>query len=72
MDAQVRKGEKSTHVVVWKFFDQEIAQAEGETTRSAGKIPMAKQCWIFKADQVDVYKKAEAAPISKSERFGAG
>ena len=55
MGAQVRKGEKSAHVVFWKFFDRE-QRAEGEgPAKSGDRIPMARDYWIFNADQVDGY-----------------
>jgi len=69
MGAQVRKGEKSAHVVFWKFFDRDQpTDNEGETGK-AGKIPMAKDYWIFNADQVDGYKKSEEQPVSRAERI---
>ena len=69
MGAQVRKGEKSAHVVFWKFFDK-AQPADGEASTTKGqKIPMAKDYWIFNADQVDGYQKAEEAPLSRAERI---
>ena len=35
LGAQVRKNEKSAHVVFWKFFDKE--EGEGEEERSCGE-----------------------------------
>jgi len=69
MGAQVRKGEKSAHVVFWKFFDKETAQGSDGNAKSGGKIPMARDYWIFNADQVDGYKKTEVAPVSRAERI---
>jgi antirestriction protein ArdC len=67
--AQVRKGEKSAHVVFWKFFDRE-QPTDGESSASkSGRIPMAKDYWIFNADQVDGYKKIEEQPLSRAERI---
>jgi len=69
MGAQVRKGEKSAHVVFWKFFDREQpTDSEGETSKT-GRIPMAKDYWIFNADQVDGYKDSEKQPVSRAERI---
>jgi antirestriction protein ArdC len=57
MGAQVRKGEKSAHVVFWKFFDKDQT-TDGETEPSkAGRGPIAKDYWIFNADQVDGYQR---------------
>jgi antirestriction protein ArdC len=68
LGAQVRKGEKSAHVVFWKFFDRDEATEE-ESTKKGGKIPMAKDYWIFNAEQVDGYQKPEEAPLSRAERI---
>ncbi len=69
LGAQVRKGEKSAHVVFWKFLDK-----NGETEQPAGeakenRIPMAKHYWLFNADQVDGYQQVEEPPLSHSERI---
>jgi len=69
MGAQVRKREQCAHVVFWMFFDRDQpTDSEGETSK-AGKIPMAKDYWIFNADQVDGYTKSEAQPASRAERI---
>ena len=43
-------------------------QAKASTSK-AGKIPMAKDYWIFNADQVDGYEKSEEQPASRAERI---
>jgi len=57
--AQVRKGEKSAHVVFWKFFDKEQKQESdgGKSSAKGDKIPMARDYFVFNADQVDGYQK---------------
>lgn len=69
MGAQVRKGEKSAHVVFWKFLDREAENSDEGTGGRGGKIPMAKDYWIFNADQVDGYRKTEVEKPSRGERI---
>jgi antirestriction protein ArdC len=69
MGAQVRKGEKSAHVVFWKFFDREEKQDGDKPGKGGERIPMARDYWIFNADQVDGYKKVEETPLSRAERI---
>ena len=47
------------------------AKQKGEdgSTRKVGRIPMAKDYWIFNADQVDGYRKVEEIPLSRAERI---
>lgn len=68
MGALVRKGEKSANVVFWKFLDKEEDQA-GEVGKGAGRIPIAKDYWIFNADQVDGYERPEQSTVSRAERI---
>lgn len=67
LGAQVRKGEKSTNVVFWKFFDQE-QESESSEEHTSRRIPMARDYWVFNSDQVDGYRKPEEIPFSKEER----
>lgn len=69
LGAQVRKGEKSAHVVFWKFFDREELNNDDGSTSKSGRIPMAKDYWIFNADQVDGYEKAEETPLSRADHI---
>ncbi len=58
--AQVRKGEKASFVVFWKFFDHEQQDdgdhndQQGATTTRRG--PMARCYPVFNADQVDGFQ----------------
>src|SRR5882724_10841912 len=46
--AQVRKGEKSAHVVFWKFFDREQKHdGDDKSTAKGDKIPMARVYFVF-------------------------
>jgi antirestriction protein ArdC len=70
MGAQVRKGEKSAHVAFWKFFDKEQSQGtEGDKTKN-DKIPMARDYFVFNAEQVDGFQKTEAPTLSRAVRIG--
>jgi len=71
LGAQVRKGEKSANVVFWKFFD---ASEEGEATSGEGdngkkRIPMARDYFVFNAEQVDGYTPEVEARPSRAERI---
>jgi antirestriction protein ArdC len=69
LGAQVRKGETSAHVVFWKFLDKESADSDDGEGKQKGRIPMAKDYWIFNADQVDGYRQIQEPPLSKAERI---
>lgn len=66
--AQVRKGEKSANVVFWKFFDVEKDSAPAEE-KASKRIPMARDYWVFNADQVEGARTIEEIPFSKEERI---
>jgi antirestriction protein ArdC len=68
MGAQVRKGEKSANVVFWKFFDVQKDSAPSEE-KSSRRIPMARDYWVFNADQVEGARTTEEIPFSKEERI---
>lgn len=69
MGAQVRKGEKSANVVFWKFFNVEDATAEPEGDHTSKRIPMARDYWVFNADQVEGYEKPEEKKPTHAERI---
>ena len=66
LGAQVRKGEKSANVVFWKFFESEELDPDTLKTK---RIPMAKDYWVFNADQVDGYQKPEEPEETPGERI---
>jgi antirestriction protein ArdC len=68
MGAQVRKGEKSAHVVFWKFFNVEERREESEE-RTSKRVPMARDYWVFNADQVIGYEKPEEKTLTHGERI---
>jgi antirestriction protein ArdC len=68
LGAQVRKGEKSTSIVFWKFFDRQTSEEETEEPKSRG-VPIAKDYAVFNADQVDGYTPPEEKSASRAERI---
>jgi antirestriction protein ArdC len=70
LGAQVKKGEKSANVVFWKFLDREGETqdnaAENET--KARRIPMARDYWVFNAEQVEGFQ-AQNPTVSRAERI---
>ena len=69
LGAQVRKGEKSTHVVFWKFLDRDDEKDNTSTETKSKKIPMARDYSVFNADQVDGFLPTAEAPVTREERI---
>ncbi len=74
LGCQVRKGEKSTLVVFWKFFDAEREEEElSEEEAKQHRAVMARGYSVFNAAQVEGFAQPEAAPetgrIENAERF---
>ena len=68
LGAQVRKGEKSTAVVFWKFFHGEEGDAsEGE--RRNHKSVMASAYHVFNAAQVNGYTVSVLPRLPETERI---
>ncbi|MCU1338929.1 MAG: hypothetical protein JWO19_4510 [Bryobacterales bacterium] len=62
--AQVRKGEKSTLIVFWKFANQSReSQDDGDTPATSSRLLFTKGYSVFNAAQVDRY-----APKADAER----
>ncbi len=57
---QVRKGEKSTSVVFWKWLDQKAAPDEDDNSTS-GKVPLVRFYNVFNLNQIDGIK----APVEE-------
>lgn len=68
LGAQVRKGEKSANVVFWKFFNVED-KPEQESEKGSKRVPMARDYWVFNADQVEGYQKPEEKTLTHGERI---
>ena len=72
LGAQVRKGEKSSPVVFWKFSEHENGEVseeeEGTDSRSPKRI-MARGYCVFNVAQVDGYNTPETPELSAGERI---
>ena len=71
---QVRKGEKSTLVVFWKWLDRKDEQEDDTSTTSTGKIPLLRYYNVFNLGQIDGINPPEEeqiinpfAPIEQAE-----
>lgn len=77
LGAQVRKGERSTLVVFWKFFTGERDDVDEETEQSTTepRAILARGYSVFNAAQVDGFtpsdlqERPEAERIEQAERF---
>jgi antirestriction protein ArdC len=71
LGAQVRKGEKATSVVFWKFSDVQTKTAgEDSEEGSERRIPFAREYWVFNAEQVSGFKTEAPEPgLSESEKI---
>ncbi len=69
LGAHVRKGEKSTPVVFWKFYD--ATDEEIKTTAELDDRPrcFARAYHVFNAAQVDAFTVPEIARLAESERI---
>jgi antirestriction protein ArdC len=70
LGVQVRKGERSTMVVFWKFFDSENEEQHDD----AEDTPARPRCFarayhVFNAAQVDGYEKKPEHVLPESERI---
>jgi len=63
LGAQVKKGEKATRIVFWKFFEIE---EEEESTR---RIPMARDYAVFNVAQVEGFEVPASFSESPAERI---
>jgi antirestriction protein ArdC len=81
LGAQVKKGEKATLVVFWKFSDRDAAEDAGDAEEREEHISrgvLARGYSVFNAAQVDGYQApavpliSEAERIESAERFFAG
>lgn len=67
--AQVRKGERSTTVVFWKFYDQAEEDQEGSDVPEDRPRCFARCYHVFNADQVDGYIPKTPAQLPESLRI---
>jgi antirestriction protein ArdC len=66
--AQVRKGEKSTLVVFWKFANDSSESQEGETSHSS-RLLFTRGYSVFNAAQVDGYTPTADSETQMPERI---
>ena len=66
--AQVRKGEKATLVVFWKFANDSSESQEGETSHSS-RLLFTRGYSVFNAAQVDGYTPKADADVPMPERI---
>ena len=67
--AQVRKGERSTTVVFWKFYDRAEEQQEDSDAPEDRPRCFARCYHVFNASQVDGYIPQVAEQLPESERI---
>ena len=68
--AQVRKGEKATTVVFWKFANNTESQEDGdEQTVSSSRLLFTRGYCVFNATQVDGYKPKAEPDVPMLERI---
>src|ERR1041385_1179978 len=68
--AQVRKGEKSTTVVFWKFANEASeTQDDGEQTSGGSRLLFTRGYAVFNAAQVDGYTPKAVPDTSLPERI---
>src|SRR5260370_28613905 len=68
--AQVRRGEKSTTVVFWKFANNAAETEDGdESPKSGSRLLFTRGYSVFNAAQVDGYTPAADAEIPMPERI---
>ena len=72
LGAQVRKGEKSTAVVFWRFYgENEEAEDDSQTMdETAKKRCFARAYHVFNAAQVDGFELPSLPVLSETERIG--
>src|SRR5580700_6703179 len=66
--AQVRKGEKATLVVFWKFASESNESQDGETSHSS-RLLFTRGYSVFNAAQVDGYTPTADPEVSIPERI---
>lgn len=64
----VRKGEKSTPVVFWKWIDRKDADGGDQEASTNGKVPLLKYYNVFNLDQIEGIK-APSSPETATNPF---
>jgi antirestriction protein ArdC len=72
LGAQVRKGEKSTSVVFWKFYgenEETHDNASGDDSDDLRRRCFARAYYVFNADQVDGFTVSDVSQLPDAERI---
>ena len=69
LGAQVRKGEKATLIVFWKFRNEESETEESDEQRPQRNGCIARGYNVFNADQVEGYALPELPTLPEGERI---
>ena len=71
LGGQVRKGERSTMIVFWKFFEtnKETEESPEEPKENVGSRCMARAYHVFNAAQVDGAPRRDEHSLPESERI---
>ena len=69
LGAQVRKGEKSTLVVFWKFAANAAEAEDGETPAPGSRLMFTRGYSVFNAAQVDGHTPKAEVAVSTTERI---
>jgi len=67
--AQVRKSERATTVVFWKFSNDASETEDGEAPKSGSRLLFTRGYAVFNAAQVDGYTPKQDADIPMPERI---
>jgi antirestriction protein ArdC len=67
--AQVRKGEKSTTIVFWKWANNTTDTQDSEDTKTGSRLLFTKGYSVFNAQQVDGYTPKVEPDIPMSDRI---
>ncbi len=70
LDAQVRKGEKSSPIVFYKTYEVESNEPKSEEDDATRTIRMARGYHVFNADQVDNFTLPEMPTVDLTTRLG--
>lgn len=76
LGGNVRKGEKSTLVVFWKWLEKKRTQEQEQEGKQAGHIPLLRYYRVFNSEQCDgitvpARNKPPVNPIEECERLAA-
>ena len=66
---QVRKGEKATTVVFWKFANDAAETSDGEESKPGSRLLFTRGYSVFNAAQVDGYTPKAEADVPMPERI---